>query len=160
LIKILLSSFALSELERFAFLTAIRLIIRNDCVADSFTNEKLQATFNQALRTPEASARTPPLPKNPPLLQAVFQAAMEENAEEDVHVEVADMSEIDNQEVLFLLIRVSLCHGGSPHEYARACQVLELIEGKPGGILSILNEECVVPKGSDASFADKMFQVR
>eukprot|EP00966_Prymnesium_polylepis_P322517 7378774-Prymnesium_polylepis.1 len=123
-----------------------------------FTNEKLQATFNQALRTPEASARTPPLPKNPPLLQAVFQAAMEENAEEDVHVEVADMSEIDNQEVLFLLIRVSLCHGGSPHEYARACQVLELIEGKPGGILSILNEECVVPKGSDASFADKIFQ--
>mmetsp|Transcript_42752 Transcript_42752/g.125468 ORF Transcript_42752/g.125468 Transcript_42752/m.125468 type:complete len:1353 (-) Transcript_42752:1502-5560(-) len=78
----------------------------------NFTNEKLQATFNQA----------------------VFQAAMEENAEEDVHVEVADMSEIDNQEVL------------------------ELIEGKPGGILSILNEECVVPKGSDASFADKIFQ--
>ena len=31
--------------------------------------------------------------------QAVFQAAMEENAEEDVHVEVADMTEIDNSEV-------------------------------------------------------------
>lgn len=65
-------------------------------------------------------------------------------------------------------------------------QVIELIEGKPSGILSILNEECVVPKvypalrtpnrthsnpspfrpltpcvhgaqGSDASFADKLF---
>jgi len=78
----------------------------------NYTNEKLQATFNQA----------------------VFQAAMEENAEEDVHVEVADMSEIDNQEVI------------------------ELIEGKPSGILSILNEECVVPRGTDASFADKTFQ--
>ena len=78
----------------------------------NFTNEKLQATFNQA----------------------VFQAAMEENAEEDVHVEVADMSEVDNQEVI------------------------ELIEGKPGGILSLLNEECVVPRGTDASFAEKMFQ--
>jgi myosin V len=77
----------------------------------NFTNEKLQATFNQA----------------------VFHAAMEENAEEDVNVEVADMTEIDNQEVI------------------------ELIEGKPGGILSILNEECVVPKGSDSSFAEKLF---
>jgi len=77
----------------------------------NFTNEKLQATFNQA----------------------VFHAAMEENAEEDVHVEVADMTEIDNQEVI------------------------ELIEGKPGGVLSILNEECVVPKGTDGSFADKLF---
>ena len=36
-------------------------------------------------------------------------------------------------------------------------QVIDLIEGKPSGILSILNEECVVPKGSDASFADKLF---
>ena len=43
----------------------------------NFTNEKLQATFNQA----------------------IFHAAMEENAEEDVNVEVADMTEIDNQEV-------------------------------------------------------------
>lgn len=58
---------------------------------------------------------------------------MEENAEEDVNVEVADMTEIDNQEVI------------------------ELIEGKPGGILSILNEECVVPKGTDGSFAEKLF---
>ena len=73
----------------------------------NFTNEKLQATFNQA----------------------IFHAAMEENAEEDVNVEVADMTEIDNSEVI------------------------ELIEGKPSGILSILNEECVVPKGSDASFS-------
>ena len=59
---------------------------------------------------------------------------MEENAEEDVNVEVADMTEIDNAEVI------------------------DLIEGKPGGILSILNEECVVPKGTDASFANKLFQ--
>ena len=58
---------------------------------------------------------------------------MEENAEEDVNVEVADMTEIDNQEVI------------------------DLIEGKPAGILSILNEECVVPKGSDATFAEKLF---
>ena len=47
----------------------------------NFTNEKLQATFNQA----------------------VFQAAMEENAEEGVTVEVADMSEIDNTETIELL---------------------------------------------------------
>lgn len=78
----------------------------------NFTNEKLQAAFNQA----------------------IFQAAMEENAEEDVVVEVADMSDIDNAEVI------------------------ELIEGKPSGILSILNEECVVPKGTDSSFAEKLFQ--
>ena len=76
----------------------------------NFTNEKLQATFNQA----------------------IFHAAMEENAEEDVNVEVADMTEIDNAEVI------------------------ELIEGKPSGILSILNEECVVPKGSDESFLGKL----
>ena len=49
----------------------------------NFTNEKLQATFNQA----------------------IFHAAMEENAEEDVNVEVADMTEIDNQEVIRELIR-------------------------------------------------------
>ena len=47
----------------------------------NFTNEKLQATFNQA----------------------IFHAAMEENAEEDVNVEVADMTEIDNQEVIELI---------------------------------------------------------
>ena len=82
-----------------------------DQLCINFTNEKLQATFNQA----------------------IFHAAMEENAEEDVNVEVADMTEIDNQEVI------------------------ELIEGKPSGILSILNEECVVPKGTDSSFAEKLF---
>ena len=54
---------------------------------------------------------------------------MEENAEEGVEVEVADMSEIDNSECI------------------------ELMEAKPHGILSVLNEECVVPRGSDASFA-------
>ena len=37
-------------------------------------------------------------------------------------------------------------------------QVIELIEGKPSGILSILNEECVVPRGTDATFVDKLFQ--
>ena len=47
--------------------------------------------------------------------------------------QVADMTEIDNSEVI------------------------ELIEGKPSGILSILNEECVVPKGTDSSFAEKLF---
>ena len=59
---------------------------------------------------------------------------MEENAEEGVEVEVADMSEIDNSECI------------------------ELMETKPHGILSVLNEECVVPKGSDKSFLDKVFQ--
>ena len=59
---------------------------------------------------------------------------MEENAEEGVEVEVADMSEIDNSECI------------------------ELMEAKPHGILSVLNEECVVPKGSDKSFLDKVFQ--
>ena len=78
----------------------------------NFTNEKLQATFNQA----------------------VFQAAMEENAEEGVTVEVADMSEIDNTETI------------------------ELLEARPNGILGLINEECVVPRGSDATLVDKMFQ--
>ena len=78
----------------------------------NFTNEKLQATFNQA----------------------VFQAAMEENAEEGVTVEVADMTEIDNSETI------------------------ELLEAKPGGVLSLINEECLVPKGSDTTLVEKMFQ--
>ena len=85
---------------------------------------------------------------------------MEENAEEDVHVEVADMSEIDNQEVLMSFdIRVTSYAMAGLLTCMLVHQVLELIEGKPGGVLSILNEECVVPKGSDASFADKIFQV-
>eukprot|EP00965_Chrysotila_dentata_P081450 2689156-Pleurochrysis_carterae.AAC.1 len=58
---------------------------------------------------------------------------MEENAEEGVVVEVADLSDIDNSETL------------------------ELIEGNPSGVFALLNEECVVPKGSDASLLDKMF---
>ena len=37
-------------------------------------------------------------------------------------------------------------------------ECIELMEAKPHGILSVLNEECVVPKGSDKSFLDKVFQ--
>ena len=130
----------------------------------NFTNEKLQAratagfafcasavearAFHHALAAsplatgeaiaPVAAARAQPA-RGQPRSQAtfntvVFQAAMEENAEEGVEVEVADMSEIDNSECI------------------------ELMEAKPHGILSVLNEECVVPKGSDKSFLDKVFQ--
>ncbi|ETN02246.1 hypothetical protein PPTG_16497 [Phytophthora nicotianae INRA-310] len=35
---------------------------------------------------------------------------------------------------------------------------LEMIEQRPSGIFSLLDEECVVPKGSDAGFARKMCQ--
>ena len=59
---------------------------------------------------------------------------MEENAEEGVTVAVADMSEIDNTETI------------------------ELLEARPNGILSLINEECVVPRGTDATLVDKMFQ--
>ena len=102
--------FFIGILDIFGFEILAHNSLEQLCI--NFTNEKLQAAFNQA----------------------VFQAAMEENAEEGVEVEVADMTEIDNQECI------------------------ELIEGHPRGILPMLNEECVVPKGSDQSFVDKMFQ--
>ncbi|CAI5743324.1 unnamed protein product [Hyaloperonospora brassicae] len=35
---------------------------------------------------------------------------------------------------------------------------LEMIEQRPSGIFSVLDEECVVPKGSDAGFARKLYQ--
>ncbi|KAE9130734.1 Myosin-J heavy chain [Phytophthora fragariae] len=35
---------------------------------------------------------------------------------------------------------------------------LEMVEQRPTGIFSLLDEECVVPKGSDAGFARKMYQ--
>lgn len=38
-------------------------------------------------------------------------------------------------------------------------QVITLIEAKPNGVLALLNEECVVPRGSDSSFVEKLFQV-
>ena len=45
-------------------------------------------------------------------IQAIFHAAMEENAEEDVNVEVADMTEIDNQVHNHTLLRMLLlCRG-------------------------------------------------
>uniref|UniRef100_M4BZC1 Myosin motor domain-containing protein n=1 Tax=Hyaloperonospora arabidopsidis (strain Emoy2) TaxID=559515 RepID=M4BZC1_HYAAE len=35
---------------------------------------------------------------------------------------------------------------------------LEMIEQRPSGIFSVLDEECVVPKGSDGGFARKLYQ--
>lgn len=35
---------------------------------------------------------------------------------------------------------------------------LEMVEQRPSGIFSLLDEECVVPKGSDAGFARKLYQ--
>lgn len=35
--------------------------------------------------------------------------------------------------------------------------VLDVIEGKPGGILSLLDEECMLPKGSDEGFVSKLW---
>lgn len=37
-------------------------------------------------------------------------------------------------------------------------ECVALIENKPGGILTLLNEECVLPRGSDQSFLDKLLQ--
>ena len=56
----------------------------------------------------------------------------EENAAEGVELPEADLSEIDN------------------------AAVVKLIGGKPLGVLHALNEECVVPKGSDLTFLDKL----
>lgn len=41
------------------------------------------------------------------------------------------------------------------YEDNSAC--VELIETRPSGIFSLLDEECVIPKGSDAGFARKMY---
>ena len=78
----------------------------------NFCNERLQATFNEA----------------------IFKAVQEENAAEGVELPDADLSEIDNS------------------------ATVQLIGGRPGGILHSLNEECIVPKGSDASFLDKLLE--
>jgi len=61
----------------------------------------------------------------------VFQSAQEENAVEGVNVEDADLGDFDNAEVLDLI--------GQP----------------PTGILHLLNEECIVPQGSDETFHEK-----
>ena len=37
--------------------------------------------------------------------------------------------------------------------------MVRLIGGKPGGVLHSLNEECIVPKGSDASFLGKLMDL-
>ena len=76
----------------------------------NFCNERLQATFNES----------------------VFAAVQEENAAEGIVLPAADLSDVDNSEVV------------------------RLIGGRPGGVLHSLNEECVVPKGSDESFLGKL----
>ena len=78
----------------------------------NFCNERLQATFNEA----------------------VFSAVQEENAAEGVELPEADMSSIDNS------------------------GVVKLIGGRPSGILHALNEECVVPKGTDSTMLEKLFE--
>lgn len=35
---------------------------------------------------------------------------------------------------------------------------IELIDGKPNGIISLLDEECIVPQGSDENFARKLYK--
>jgi len=79
----------------------------------NFCNERLQAAFNES----------------------VFAAVQEENAAEGIVLPAADLSDVDNSEVV------------------------RLIGGKPGGILHSLNEECIVPKGSDASFLGKLMDL-
>ena len=45
----------------------------------------------------------------------------------------------------------------TPVEFFNNCVVVELIEGsRPAGVLLWLDEECVVPKGTDASFLTKL----
>ncbi|KAG2817228.1 hypothetical protein PC112_g13146 [Phytophthora cactorum] len=43
-------------------------------------------------------------------------------------------------------------------DYEDNSQCLEMVEQRPSGIFSLLDEECVVPKGSDAGFARKLYQ--
>ena len=78
----------------------------------NFCNERLQATFNES----------------------VFAAVQEENAAEGITLPAADLSDVDNSEVV------------------------RLIGGRPGGVLHSINEECVVPKGSDESFVEKLLE--
>ena len=71
-------------------------------------------------------------------LQGIFNAVMllaakEEFAREGLPATALDFSGIDNA----------------------ACR--ELVEGKPRGLFALLEEECVVPKGSDKGLADKLF---
>jgi myosin-5 len=39
----------------------------------------------------------------------------------------------------------------------QAC--LDLIEGKPTGILALLDEQCLFPKGNDESLANKLYEI-
>ena len=66
--------------------------------------------------------------------EAVFTSVQEENAAEGIELPEADFSEIDNG------------------------AVVKLIGGRPAGILHALNEECVVPKGTDQTMLDKLFE--
>ncbi|KAF4043429.1 FYVE zinc finger domain-containing protein [Phytophthora infestans] len=43
-------------------------------------------------------------------------------------------------------------------EYDDNAVCLEMLEQRPSGIFPLLDEECVVPKGSDAGFARKLYQ--
>ncbi|KAG7385354.1 hypothetical protein PHYPSEUDO_001568 [Phytophthora pseudosyringae] len=43
-------------------------------------------------------------------------------------------------------------------DYEDNSTCLEMVEQRPSGIFSLLDEECVVPKGSDAGFARKLYQ--
>ncbi|RLN66824.1 hypothetical protein BBP00_00001975 [Phytophthora kernoviae] len=43
-------------------------------------------------------------------------------------------------------------------DYEDNSSCLEIVELRPNGIFSLLDEECVVPKGSDAGFARKLYQ--
>mmetsp|Transcript_31082 Transcript_31082/g.75545 ORF Transcript_31082/g.75545 Transcript_31082/m.75545 type:complete len:1826 (+) Transcript_31082:341-5818(+) len=79
----------------------------------NFCNERLQATFNEA----------------------VFAAVQEENAAEGIQLPEADLSEVDNS------------------------AVVKLIGGRPGGLLHSINEECIVPKGSDTTLLEKLLQM-
>ncbi|KAJ8528761.1 hypothetical protein ON010_g14568 [Phytophthora cinnamomi] len=43
-------------------------------------------------------------------------------------------------------------------DYEDNAMCLEMVEQRPTGIFSLLDEECVVPKGSDVGFARKLYQ--
>jgi myosin-5 len=43
-------------------------------------------------------------------------------------------------------------------DYEDNASCLEMVEQRPTGIFSLLDEECVIPKGSDAGFARKLYQ--